>query len=79
MIDCSTDWKLNKIKKIITENKTECFKYSLKEIIEYILNNERDEKEKSKEKEINCYDYILKIIEQEFTSEKYDTYIIKVG
>ena len=79
MLDCSTDWKLNKIKKIMIENKTECFKYSLKEIIEYILNNERDEMEKSKEKEINCYDYILKIIEQEFTSEKYDTYIIKVG
>ena len=79
MIDCSTDWKLNKIKKIITENKTECFKYSLKEIIEYILNNERDEMEKSKEKEINCYDYILKIIEQEFTSENYDTYNLDNG
>ena len=79
MLDCSTDWKLNKIKKIIIENKTECFKYSLKEIIEYILNNERDEMEKSKEKEINCYDYILKIIEQEFTSENYDTYNLDNG
>ena len=63
----------------LIKSKMECVKYSLREIIQIILNNERSEMEKSKEKEIEVYDYILKIIEEELISNNYDTSILDFG
>ena len=53
----------------------ECKEYD----IEDLLNNKRNETEDSKEKEIKYYDNILKIIENNFISENYNTSDIDNG
>ena len=51
----------------------ECIKYEIKDIIKDLINNEKNEIEKSKEDEIRYYDNILNIIKNGYTSENYDT------
>ena len=51
----------------------ECIKYDFKDIINDLLENERNEIEKSKLDEIKYYDNILNIIQKEFLSNNYDT------
>jgi len=62
----------------LLENKIECIKYNIEDIVKNsLINNENNKTEKSKE--IEYYDNILKIIENEFTSENYDTFNIDNG
>ena len=56
----------------------QCKKYNIKDIQD-LLNNKRNVTENSKEKEIKYYDNILKIIENEFTSEIYNTSNLDTG
>ena len=52
----------------------------IEDIIKNILiNNEGNQTEKTKDEEIKYYDNILKIIENEFTSENYDTFNLEHG
>ena len=56
----------------LLENKKECIKYDIEDVIKKFLSDiEVNQTEKSKEKEIQYYDNILKFIENEFTSENY--------
>ena len=55
-------------------------KQDIEDIIKNILiNNEGNKTEKTKDEEIKYYDNILKIIENEFTSENYDTFNLEHG
>ena len=54
---------------ILLEDKKECRKRSIEELIQNLLQNET---QKGKEEEIIFYDSILKLIESYFTSEGYD-------
>ena len=53
----------------ITENSLETVEYYDIEILKALLNNKRNETQKSKEEKIKYYDNILKNIEEIFTSE----------
>ena len=69
----------NEYPKLI-KNKKECIKYNIEEIINNLLiNNTINKDDISKEEEIKYYDNILKIIENEFTSDNYDTTNIDKG
>ena len=72
-LSCPTEYP------ILTENKMECIKYEIKDIIKDLINNEKNEIEKSKEDEIRYYDNILNIIKNGYTSENYDTSNIDKG
>ena len=64
----------------LIENKMECVKYTIEDKINNLfLNNKKNLTVKSKEKEIEIYDEILQIIEEEFTSENYNTFKLKGG
>ena len=63
----------------LTGNKIEPGAYDDIEIIKDILNNKRNQTQKSKEEEIKYYDSILKDIEDAFTSENYDTSNLENG
>ena len=55
-------------------------KQDIEDIIKNILiNNEGNKTEKTKDEEIKYYDNILKIIENEFTSENYETFNLEHG
>ena len=64
---------------ILNENKIECIKYNIKDIIKNILNITKNETEKTNNNEVKYYDDIIKIIENEFTSENYDTTTLDNG
>ena len=77
---CTSNLSCPKEYPILVENKTECIKYDIKDIIiNLILNVEKNKTEKSKDEEIKYYDNILQTIENEFTSENYDTSKIDNG
>ena len=58
----------------------ECIQYAdIDNLINDILNNEKNSTEKSKEEEIKFYDNILKNIEESFTSKNFDTSNIDNG
>jgi len=57
----------------IVESKNECIEYDIEDIINIILNNEKNITKKSKDEEIKCCDNILKKIENGFTSRNYNT------
>ena len=57
----------------LADNNKECFQNNISEIIKNLLNNKRNEFEKSSEKTIKVYDDILQIVEDKFTSEYYDS------
>ena len=77
--------KDNFIFEIKTNNYFNCYEnYTIKQDIEDIIkniliNNEGNQTEKTKDEEIKYYDNILKIIENEFTSENYDTFNLEHG
>ena len=63
----------------LLEDKMECIKNDIKNIIEDLIINEKNETEKmSKEEEIEYYDNLIKIIEKGFT-ENYDTSKLEEG
>ena len=58
----------------LIENEMKCIKHDIEDIIKHLLvNNGKNKTEKLKDEEIKYYDNIIKIIEDEFTSENYDT------
>ena len=61
------------------ENKFECSEYDFEEIIDNILNNERNKTNKIKEEEYEFYNKIFQRIEKRFTSENYDTFDLDNG
>ena len=64
----------------LIENKKQCIKNNIEDLINNLLvNNINNETEDSKEKEIQHYDNILKIIKKEFISENFDTSNIDNG
>ena len=64
----------------LIDHKNECIKYNIKDILKHlIIDNERNGTKKSNEEEIKFYDNILKKIEDEFTSDDYDTSNIDNG
>ena len=76
IIDCSKNWK-TKQKKIMNG---ECVdNYNSKDLLNDILNIEKNKIEKSKEEEIKYYDNVLSNIESGFTSENFDTSNIDNG
>ena len=77
---CTNNYSCPKEYPKLIKNKTECIKYNIEEIINNILiNNTINKDDISKEEEIKYYDNILKIIENEFTSDNYDTTNIDKG
>ena len=72
-LSCPNEYKLK-------ENSMECIQYAdIDNLINDILNNEKNSTEKSKEEEIKFYDNILKNIEESFTSKNFDTSNIDNG
>ena len=64
----------------LIEPKMECVKYSLREIINNILNEERNDKNViEKSKEIKVYNDILQVVEKEFISDNYDKSLLING
>ena len=61
------------------ENEFECSEYDFEEIVDNILNNERNINEITKEEENKLYNKILQRIEKKFTSMNYDTYELDNG
>ena len=55
------------------ENNTECIKCDIKDIINNLLKRKINETVNSKEEETKFYNNILKIIEERFTYENYET------
>ena len=76
---CTVNFSCPKEYSFLLDNKMECIKYDIKTIIDNLLNYERNETEKIMEKETKYYDNILKNIENEFTSDNYDTFNLDKG
>ena len=76
---CTLNLSCPKEYPILNENKMECIKYNIQDIIKDILNNGMNETEKSKEDEIKFYDNILNMVEKEFISDNYNTSKIDNG
>ena len=58
---------------LLIEEKMKCIKYDIENIMKEILTKRNETEEISEEEEIKYYDYILKSIEDEFTSKYYNT------
>jgi len=58
---------------ILNENSLECIKYDFEIFIKNLLEKEINQTKKSKDEEIIYYDNIIKIIEDEFISDNYNT------
>ena len=76
---CTVNFSCPKEYSFLLDNKMECIKYDIKTIIDNLLNYERNETENIMEKETKYYDNILKNIENEFTSDNYDTFNLDKG
>ena len=63
----------------LLEDKLECIKYDIKNIIQNIPKFEKNETKQGKEEEIKYYDNVLKAIESGFTSENFDTSFLDEG
>ena len=61
------------------QNEFECNELDFEEIIDNILNNERNKTNKTKEEEYEFYNKIFQRIEKRFTSENYDTFDLDNG
>jgi len=71
---CTNNFSCPKEYPILENGRVECVKYDLTGLMQnFLLNNEINITEKSKTEEIKYYDNILYLIENEFTSENYDT------
>ena len=61
------------------QNEFECNELDFEEIIDNILNNERNKTNKTKEEEYEFYNKIFQRIEKRFTPENYDTFDLDNG
>ena len=61
------------------QNEFECNELDFEEIIDNILNNEKNKTNKIKEEEYEFYNKIFQRIEKRFTSENYDTFDLDNG
>ena len=64
---------------ILIENSLECIKYDFETVIKILLEKEKNQTINSKDEEIIYYDNIIKIIEDEFISDNYNTSKIDNG
>ena len=76
---CTLNLSCPKEYPLLLENRMKCIENKIQNVVKDIISNERNEIEKSKEKEIQFYDNILNIMEEVFISENYNTSNIDNG